>query len=217
MTQAFNLSQFANKVNTSGQASLTTAVTGTLPVANGGTGATTLTTNNVLLGNGTSALQVVAPGTNGNVLTSNGTTWTSAAAPASGITTTFTSLGTITATSGNSVSLGSLTLTSYKSLYIVVNAVRANISAVPVYISSSNIQSGGGYLQGGSNAVSGVLWLNLSNGSIGGTTATAPGDGGSAGGGKTNVSTSTTTLYFRLDASYAFNLAGGSFIIFGVQ
>jgi hypothetical protein len=51
---------------------------GTLNVANGGTGATTLTANNVLLGNGTSAVQVVAPGTSGNVLTSNGTTWTSA-------------------------------------------------------------------------------------------------------------------------------------------
>jgi hypothetical protein len=49
-------------------------------VAQGGTGATTLTTNNVLLGNGTSAPQFVAPGTTGNVLTSNGTTWTSAAA-----------------------------------------------------------------------------------------------------------------------------------------
>lgn len=57
-------------------------VTGTLPVANGGTGQSTLTANNVLLGNGTSALQVVAPGTSGNVLTSDGTTWTSA--PASG-------------------------------------------------------------------------------------------------------------------------------------
>jgi hypothetical protein len=38
-----------------------------------------LTANNVLLGNGTGAPQVVAPGTVGNVLTSNGTTWTSAA------------------------------------------------------------------------------------------------------------------------------------------
>jgi hypothetical protein len=60
-------------------------VTGTLPVANGGTGAATFTANNVLLGNGTSAFQAVAPGTSGNVLTSNGTTWTSAANP--GITT----------------------------------------------------------------------------------------------------------------------------------
>ena len=56
---------------------------GTLSVSHGGTGSTSLTANNVLLGNGTSALQAVAPGTSGNVLTSNGTTWTSAA-PAAG-------------------------------------------------------------------------------------------------------------------------------------
>lgn len=36
-----------------------------------------LTANNVLLGNGTGAPQVVAPGANGNLLTSNGTTWVS--------------------------------------------------------------------------------------------------------------------------------------------
>lgn len=58
---------------------LTTNVTGTLPVANGGTGAASLTANNVLLGNGTSAVQAVAPSTSGNVLSSNGTTWTSSA------------------------------------------------------------------------------------------------------------------------------------------
>jgi hypothetical protein len=67
-------------------ASLTTNVTGTLPVGNGGTGASTLTANNVLLGNGTSALQVVAPSTAGNVLTSNGTTWQSTAPATSGVT-----------------------------------------------------------------------------------------------------------------------------------
>jgi hypothetical protein len=58
-------------------------ITGTLPVANGGTGAATLTANNVLLGNGTSAPLAVAPSTSGNVLTSNGTTWQSVA-PAGG-------------------------------------------------------------------------------------------------------------------------------------
>ena len=58
---------------------LTTGVTGTLPVDNGGTGLTTLTANNVIIGNGTSSVNFVAPGSNGNVLTSNGTTWTSAA------------------------------------------------------------------------------------------------------------------------------------------
>ena len=104
MTQAYNLSQLANKVNTSGQIDVSTGITGTVPIANGGTGTTsttfvnaatnvtgtlsvanggtgaaTLTANNVLLGNGTSAVQVVAPGSNGNVLRSNGTTWTSSA------------------------------------------------------------------------------------------------------------------------------------------
>ena len=56
----------------------------TTPVSAGGTGSTTLTANNVLLGNGTSALQVVAPGTAGNVLTSDGTTWASTTPAASG-------------------------------------------------------------------------------------------------------------------------------------
>jgi hypothetical protein len=65
--------------NTTGTAA---NVTGTVAVANGGTGATSLTANNVILGNGTSAVQTVAPDTTGNVLTSNGTTWTSAPAPA---------------------------------------------------------------------------------------------------------------------------------------
>jgi hypothetical protein len=52
-----------------------------LTVADGGTGASTITANSVILGNGTSALSgnLVAPSTSGNVLTSNGTTWTSAA------------------------------------------------------------------------------------------------------------------------------------------
>jgi len=61
---------------------------GTLPIAAGGTASTTLAANNVLLGNGISALQVVAPSTSGNVLTSNGTTWQSTALPAGSVTVT---------------------------------------------------------------------------------------------------------------------------------
>ena len=82
---------------------LTTQVTGTLPVANGGTGATSLTANNVLLGNGTSALQVVAPGTDGNVLTSAGGTWTSSPAVGAPDTQSFSSSGTWTKPSGATV------------------------------------------------------------------------------------------------------------------
>lgn len=79
MTQAFNLSQLANLVNTSGQLNAASGLYNQAPVANGGTGASTLTANNVLLGNGTSPVQFVAPGASGNVLQSNGTTWSSAA------------------------------------------------------------------------------------------------------------------------------------------
>jgi hypothetical protein len=80
MTQANNVGILTPKINASGQLDATTGLTGATPVANGGTGAATLTANNVLLGNGTSAVTFVAPSTNGNVLTSNGSTWTSAAA-----------------------------------------------------------------------------------------------------------------------------------------
>jgi hypothetical protein len=52
-----------------------------LPVSKGGTGANTLALNNVVLGNTTSAVQLVAPSTSGNVLTSNGTTWISSPLP----------------------------------------------------------------------------------------------------------------------------------------
>lgn len=58
MTTAFNLSQLANNLDTSGKLDATDGLYGVLPVANGGTG-------------------VSSSGTNGNSLISNGTTWTS--------------------------------------------------------------------------------------------------------------------------------------------
>jgi hypothetical protein len=88
-----------NAVYSSGT-TLVAPSTAILPVANGGTGAATLTLNNVLLGNGTSAPQVVAPSTSGNVLTSNGTTWTSVAGYAGFNTVLFAASGTWTVPTG---------------------------------------------------------------------------------------------------------------------
>jgi hypothetical protein len=75
-----------------------TGLASAIPVASGGTGSANLTLNNVILGNNTNAVQVVAPGTTGNVLTSNGTTWLSQAAGSGGTANvqTFTSSGTWT-------------------------------------------------------------------------------------------------------------------------
>jgi hypothetical protein len=82
---------FTNPTFTGAVAITSGTITGItdLAVADGGTGASSITANSVVLGNGTSALSgnLVAPSTSGNVLTSNGTTWTSAAAP-TGITAT---------------------------------------------------------------------------------------------------------------------------------
>jgi hypothetical protein len=59
-------------------------VAGTLNVANGGTGLTTIPAGNVVIGNGTSALYGIAPGTAGNVLTSVGGVWVSNASVGGG-------------------------------------------------------------------------------------------------------------------------------------
>jgi hypothetical protein len=48
-----------------------------LAVADGGTGRSTLDSNAVLVGNGTSGINSVAPGTSGNALRSNGSAWVS--------------------------------------------------------------------------------------------------------------------------------------------
>ena len=68
-----------------------------LTVPNGGTGMVSLPANNVLLGNGTSPIASVAPGTVGNVLTSTGTGWVSNAVPGGG------GSGTVTSVSVASV------------------------------------------------------------------------------------------------------------------
>ena len=64
----------------------TLTLNGTLNVANGGTGQATLTSNAVLIGNGTSAVSSVSPGSSGQVLTSNGSSWSSSALPSASAT-----------------------------------------------------------------------------------------------------------------------------------
>ncbi len=122
-----------------------------LPVAQGGTGASTLTVNNVLLGNGTSAPQVVAPGTAGNVLTSNGTTWASTATPVGGSSTNtqvlYNSSGSVvgsanltfdgTKLSSNGIPISQGASNSSASIAIGVNALGSSTSGNAVAIGSN--------------------------------------------------------------------------------
>jgi len=95
-----------------------TGLTTALTVAQGGTGAATLTANNVVLGNGTSSVQFVAPGTSGNVLVSNGTTWTSGGA------------GVTSAVAGNGI------------------AVSGATGAVTISVASPSFNTVGSYVEG---------------------------------------------------------------------
>lgn len=108
------------------------AVSEVQSVVTGGTGAQTLTANNVILGNGTSAVQFVAPSTSGNILKSNGTTWESVAQSfgkfgqiqiTTKTSTTSTTSDSFTDISGMSVSI---TPTSSSSTILVIAMVSAS-------------------------------------------------------------------------------------------
>lgn len=64
----------SGQVITRNQVDMTTDVTGALPVANGGTGATTLTDGGVLLGSGTGAVTAMAVLADGEMIVGDGTT-----------------------------------------------------------------------------------------------------------------------------------------------
>jgi hypothetical protein len=125
---AWNGTDFVKIV--SNPVSLTTDVSGTLPIANGGTGTTSTTFANLTTNvtgvlppaNGGTGLS--APGTTGNVLTSNGTAWVSSAPTAGGSVTSVSGSGSAnglslsgTVTSSGNITLGgsvtSLTTTNF--------------------------------------------------------------------------------------------------------
>jgi hypothetical protein len=120
-------------------------------------------------------------------------------------------LGTITVTAANSVSLGSLTLTNYKALFVVLTSV-AGSGVDNFYMSSTNVASGIYFYP--SNAASGMVWVDLATGTGGG--GYAYGSGGTYGaGGTTSISTATTTIYFRFPGVLTFT-GTGSIKIYGV-
>ena len=185
----------------------------TVTVAQGGTGRTTNTAYAVICGGTTTGgaeQSIASVGTTGQVLTSNG----------AGALPTFqtissggmTLLGVVNAFSGNSVSLGSLTLTSYKALFIVEDNVAITANA-RTYISSTNVQSGGYFNNEGGASNAGTGWLDLFSGSFGGASDNTGNTYAAAG--ETNVTTSSTIIYFRNAASTNFT-GSGTFRIYGV-
>lgn len=139
--------QNANNVNITGG---TIVGITDLTVADGGTGASSLPLNNVLLGNGTNPIQAVAPGAAGNILVSNGTTWNSSAIGISGI-----KLGLgITGEVWNNVTGSRAFNTTY-----------TNSRAYPIMVSAStNYMAGSQQLLGYVNGVLVTFWKWQFNG-----------------------------------------------------
>lgn len=155
------------------------SLTSPLGVANGGTGASTLTANNVILGNGVAAVQFVAPGTSGNALVSNGTTWVSGVpftpnaigqVPFSTDGTTYTATQKIT--QGTSVTLTSQTSVDFSSIPSWVKRVTVMFSGVSLSGSAVGLvqlgTSGGivssGYSGAASNTTNIVATANYTTG-----------------------------------------------------
>ena len=90
MTQAFNLSQLANNVNTSGLLNAAAGLYNQTPVANGGTGVASVASGNILVGAGTAAMTALAGSATNDVVTWNGSAWVSAASAGSSQATTMT-------------------------------------------------------------------------------------------------------------------------------
>lgn len=183
---------------------LTTGVTGTLPVANGGTGAATLTANAVLVGNGTSAVSVVAPSTVGNVLTSNGTAWTSAA-PAGGGLPAATAIGQIPFSTDGSTYTATQKIVQGTAV-ASTSGTSIDFTSIPSWVKRVTVMFNGV----STNGTSGML-LQIGAGSVTttgyssivGVTTTS----GSAGGG-----TSTSAFYLSPNITAATTLIGSVII-----
>jgi hypothetical protein len=135
-----------------------------LAVADGGTGVSTIAANAVVLGNGTSAVQTVAPGASGNVLTSNGTTWASASLQVIGVNQTWQSVTRVIGTT--------YTNSTGKAILLLARANRSTFSSSGLNITIDSLElplcvntnSGGGNTAVGSiiipNGSSYVLSVN---------------------------------------------------------
>ena len=112
-----------------------------LAVADGGTGRSTLTANAVLVGDGTSGINSVAPGTSGNVLTSDGTSWTSVAGAYA-----LTSGTAVASTSGTSIDFTSIP-SWVKRVTVIFNEVSTNgTAAILVQLGTGGTPTTSGYL-----------------------------------------------------------------------
>lgn len=130
---------------------LTTGVTGTLPIANGGTGQTTASasfnalspitsTGDLIIGNGANSATRLPIGTNAQVLTSNGTT-ASWATPAGGSTLVY--LASVTASSSAALSFNNYFSSTYNNYLIIAENLIPQYNYAQLQLRCYNTSQGG--------------------------------------------------------------------------
>jgi hypothetical protein len=162
MTQAFNLSQLANNLNTSGQLDATDGLTGAVPVANGGTGLTATPSNGQIdIGNGSGFSRTTITAGSGISVT-NGSGSITIASSGGGVTSFNGNTGALagyelitsgTVSSGStSINIGSLpsgyktfkifySLTLSTASTVMLNNIRVSTNSGSTYISTNNYYS----------------------------------------------------------------------------
>jgi hypothetical protein len=121
MTQAFNLSQLANNINSSGQLNSSNGLAGAVPVANGGTGLTSTPANGQLnIGNGTGFTRATITAGSGITVT-NG---------AGSITINNTSISPITTTTGSAPYYAGRAWVNFNGTGTVAIRASGNVSSV---------------------------------------------------------------------------------------
>lgn len=174
-----------------------------LAVADGGTGRATLTANYALLGNGTTAVQMIAPGTSGNVLTSDGTTWASTAIP-SQIPSQTGKSGYVLTTNGTAVSW----------------STQGTVRAMGEYNSSGTLQTGSVNIASTTNSGTGVYDVVFTSALatanyVVAATLTSYGTGNTTTLAVTSKSTTGFTITTRRGDTGALVNAAANFIVFG--
>jgi len=133
-------SDTANPITTTG----TFTLGGTLAVANGGTGLTSLTEGSILIGDSSSSISALAIGANTYVLTSDGTTASWAAAAGGGSTISVQNSGGTPVTGISTLNFAdNLSVATAPGGIATIDSSKAGISPFPIYQATDSVSTGG--------------------------------------------------------------------------
>lgn len=161
MTQAFNLSQLANKVNTSGQLDASTGLSSAVPVANGGLALTSIAAKSIPVANSANTYTTVTPAAGQSVRVNAGNTAWEAFTP--GTVNSITAGGGLTG--GTITSSGTIAIdTTFGNVGTIAQLF--NFSRTNLYAGSTISGASLGYGSSGAAAAQGIGSMTTRSGNV---------------------------------------------------